>query len=125
MHSRSSGLPSPPKADPLAAIIELLRPQTVLSKIISGAGRWRVRYGAHQDPAFCLLLHGSCFLDAEGVGALKLEEGDFVLFPSTPGFTLASDRGVKPRLVAPTHAEELRHGTKGVAPTMRMLGGYF
>jgi len=84
-----------------------------------------VRYAAHEDPGFCILLDGSCFLDVEGAGAIKLEEGDFVLLPATPGFTLASDLAIKPTLVAPVHAEELRHGTKTGPPTMRMLGGYF
>src|SRR5262245_46586684 len=118
MHSQSS--------DPLAAVIELLRPQTVLSKIVSGRGSFSVRYAAHADPAFGLMLDGSCFLDAEGIGAFELEKGDFVLFPATPGFTLASDLALKPKLMAPTpHAEETRHGTKTGPPTLRMLGGYF
>lgn len=41
------------------------------------------------------MLEGSCFLDAEGVGAMKLEEGDFVLLPEMPGFTLASEPGLR------------------------------
>ena len=67
MHSRSSGVPLADKrSDPLAAIIQLLHPQTVLSKIISGAGPWSVHYAAHKDPGFCLMLHGACFLKVEG-----------------------------------------------------------
>ena len=97
MHSRSSELPpSSTRSDPLAAVIELLRPQTVLSKIVSGAGRWSVRYAAYEDPGFCLVLDGSCFLDVDGVGAIELEEGDFLLLPATPGFTMASDLALKP-----------------------------
>jgi AraC-like DNA-binding protein len=126
MHSRSSGLPSAYEAsDPLAAVIELLRPQTVLSKIISGRGRWSVRHAAYEDPSFGVMLDGSCFLDAEGVGAIKLEQGDFVLLPATPGFTFASDLSLKPTPVAPSQAAEVRHGTKGGTPAMRMLGGWF
>jgi AraC-like DNA-binding protein len=124
MHSRSSG-PTVDASDPLATVIELLRPQTVLSKIISGAGRWSVRYDAHEDPGFCVLLEGSCFLDVEGAPPLDLREGDFVLLPATPGFTLSSDRTLTPKLVVPTQGEELRHGSKVGPPTMRMLGGYF
>lgn len=117
MHSRSS--------DPLAAVIALLRPQAVLSKIVSGAGRWSVRYAPHQDPGFCLMLEGSCFLDAEGIGPIELHEGDFVFLPAVPGFTLASDLALKPALVQPTQPDELRHGTKSGPPSMRQLGGYF
>ncbi|MBX3188573.1 MAG: AraC family transcriptional regulator [Labilithrix sp.] len=126
MHSRSSDpLLAPSRTDPLAAVIELLRPRTVLSKIITGAGRWSVRYAAHEDPGFCVVLEGSCFLDTDGAGPIELREGDFVLLPATPGFTLASDLALRPKLVAPTQTEELRHGTRGVPPSMRMLGGYF
>ncbi|NUP06302.1 MAG: AraC family transcriptional regulator [Polyangiaceae bacterium] len=128
MHSRSSE-PTPQSnhnsSDPLAAVISLLRPQTVLSKVISGAGRWSVRYDAHEDPGFCVMLQGSCFLDVDGVGAVELDEGDFVLLPATPGFTMASYRGIKPKLVKPTYTGELRHGTQSGPPTMRQLGGYF
>jgi AraC-like DNA-binding protein len=126
MHSRASGPPADQdSSDPLAAVIELLRPQTVLSKIVSGRGRWSVRYAAYEDPAFGLMLDGSCFLHPDGVDAIELHEGDFVLLPATPGFTMATDLSLTPTLVAPTHADEVRHGTKTGLPTMRMLGGYF
>lgn len=125
MHSRSSE-PSPTK-DPLAEVIALLRPETVLSKVISGAGRWAVRYAGYEDPGFCLMLEGSCFLAPEGIGSIELKEGDFVLLPAVPSFTMASDPKMKPAPVAPTptRVEELRHGTKSGPPTMRQLGGYF
>lgn len=125
MHSRSSDpAPSPETSDPLAAMIALLRPEAVFSKVISGAGRWSIRYAAHEEPGFCVVLEGSCFLDAQGVGAIEIAEGDFVLLPATPGFTMASDLALKPELVTPTNAE-VRHGTKTGRPSMRMLGGYF
>jgi AraC-like DNA-binding protein len=121
MHSQSSG------PDPLAAIIALLRPQTVLSKVISGAGRWSVRYAAHSEPGFCLVLDGSCFLalDGVGVGTTELQAGDFVLLPATPGFTMASDLRLRPTRGVPVMNGELRHGAQAGPPTMRMLGGYF
>jgi AraC-like DNA-binding protein len=111
--------------DPLAGIISLLRPRTVLSKIVSGAGEWSIRYARHEDPAFGLVLEGSSFLDVDGVGVLALQEGDFVLLPETPGFTLTTDLNLRPTLVAPTHSPEARHGDKSGPATMRMLGGYF
>lgn len=129
MHSRSSGaisdLEAAEPADPLAAIIALLRPRTVLSKVVSGAGKWSIRYARHTDPSFGLMLHGSCFLDVDGIGVLELHEGDFVLLPVTPAFTLATDLKMKPMPVAPVHTREVRHGTKAGPATMRMLGGYF
>lgn len=81
---------------------------------------------AYDDPSFGLMLRGSCFLDADGVGPMELEEGDFVLLPATPGFILASDLALTPKVITPApHAEETRHGTKQGPPTMRMLGGFF
>lgn len=112
-------------AEPLATIISLLRPRTVLAKIVSGAGKWSVRKPRYEDPAFCLLLDGSCFLAPDGVGAFELKEGDFVLLPEMPGFTLASDLEISPTLVPLDHARETRHGTPSGPATMRMLGGYF
>lgn len=121
----TSDATDPPATDPLAAVVALLRPQTVLSKVISGAGRWGVRYDAHVDPGFCLMLEGSCFLDVDGVGAFRLDEGDFLLLPATPGFTMTSHEGVTPRPARPTTNGEMRHGTLEGPPTMRQLGGYF
>nr|WP_242515917.1 AraC family transcriptional regulator [Sorangium cellulosum] len=119
--SRSTREPS----DPLAAVISLLRPQTVLPKVISGAGPWSVRYAAHGEPGYCIMLEGTCFLDVDGVGEVKLEEGDFVLLPSTPSFMMSSDRGLKPKLITAADGNELRHGTQSGPPAMRQLGGYF
>jgi len=111
--------------DPLASIIGLLRPQTVLSKIVSGAGTWSIRKPPYDDPAFCLLLDGSCFLEPDGSTALELNEGDFVLLPAMPSFTLASDRDLSPTPVALDRSSESHYGLESEPVTMRMLGGYF
>ena len=112
-------------SDPLAVIISLLRPRTVLSKIVSGAGKWSIRKPRYEDPAFCLLLEGSCYLIPDGVGPLELKEGDFVLLPEMPSFTLASDLGISPTLLPFSRSHETRHGARSGPLTMRMLGGYF
>jgi len=123
--SSAPSRPAHQSSDPLAAVISLLRPQTVLSKVISGAGRWSVRYAAHGEPGFCIMLEGTCFLDVDGVGEVQLAEGNFVLLPSTPGFTMSSARGLRPKLITAADGNELRHGTPTGRPTMRQLGGYF
>ena len=112
-------------SDPLAGIISLLRPQTVLSKIVSGAGQWSISKPPYEDPAFCLLLQGSCFIDLETIGSLHLNEGDFALFSEMPGFTLASDLNLSPASVALDPSSESHYGDKSEPVTMRMLGGYF
>ena len=128
VHVRSSGasLQSTAKdtSQPLAAIISLLRPTSVVPKLISGAGAWSVRYAPYGEPGFCVILDGACFVDADGIGVLELQEGDFLLFPQTPAFTLASDLALEPTLVVPTPAGEIRRGDKSGPATMRMLGGF-
>ena len=97
----------------------------MLSKVVKGSGAWAVRYEAYRDPAFCLVLDGSCYFDVEGVGLLELKQGDFVLLPVTPAFTLASDLCVKPQRGVPTRAREVRHGAPSGPASLRLLGGYF
>lgn len=115
--------------DPLAEVIALLRPRTVLSKRISGAGRWGVRYSAFGEPSFCAVLAGSCRLAVDGHPALVLAAGDFVLLPATPGFTMTGFEPVRPERLDPRATSsttgEVRHGTRGGRPDVRLLGGYF
>jgi AraC-like DNA-binding protein len=116
-------------SDPLSEIITLLRPRTVFSKGISGAGRWGVRYSAFDQPSFCAVLEGSCLLAVDGQEAVTLQAGDFVLLPATPGFTMSGFEPVSPKRidpkVTPAPSGEVRHGTRGGRPDVRLLGGYF
>jgi AraC-like DNA-binding protein len=115
--------------DPLAEVIALLQPRTVLSKRISGAGRWGVRYSQFGQPSFCAVLEGRCRLAVEGQPVVTLEAGDFVLLPATPGFTMSGFEPVKPERIDPKAAAsttgEVRHGTRGGPPDVLLLGGYF
>ena len=115
--------------DPLSEVIALLQPRAVFSKRISGAGRWGVRYSDFGQPSFCAVLEGSCRLAVDGHRALTLEAGDFVLLPATPGFTMSGFEPVTPERidpkVTPAPTGEVRHGTRGGRPDVRLLGGYF
>ncbi|WP_437594920.1 cupin domain-containing protein [Sorangium sp. So ce1000] len=116
-------------SDPLSEVIALLQPRAVFSKVISGAGRWGVRYSDFGQPSFSAVLEGSCRLAVEGQRAVTLEAGDFVLLPATPGFTLSGFDPVRPERidpkVTPAPTGEVRHGTRGGRPDVRLLGGYF
>jgi len=120
---------SPGVKDPLSEIIALLQPRAVFSKGISGAGRWGVRYSEFGQPSFCAVLEGSCRLAVDGQRVLTLEAGDFVLLPATPGFTMSGFEPVKPERIDPKlttqPSGEVRHGTRGGRPDVRLLGGYF
>jgi AraC-like DNA-binding protein len=115
--------------DPVTEIITLLRPRTVFSKPISGAGRWGVRYTRFGHPSFCAVLEGRCRLAVDGHPAITLSQGDFVLLPATPAFTISGFEPVRPiRIDAHATAgsnAEVRHGTRTGRPDVRMLGGYF
>ncbi|AHB48313.1 AraC family transcriptional regulator [Hyphomicrobium nitrativorans NL23] len=115
--------------DPLSEVIALLRPRTVFSKIISGAGRWAVRYSDFGQPSFCTVLDGSCRLTVEGHEPLTLEAGDFLLLPKTPGFTMSGFEPSSAKHIDPTVSSaptnEVRHGTPDGDPDVRLLGGSF
>ncbi len=115
--------------DPLSEVIALLQPRAVFSRRISGAGRWGVRYSAFGQPSFCAVLEGRCRLTVDGHKPLTLEAGDFVLLPATPGFTMSGFEPVSferfdPKVTS-TVPGEVRHGTRGGRPDVRLLGGWF
>ncbi len=115
--------------DPLSEVIALMQPRTVLSKRISGAGKWGVRYSDFGQPSFCAVLEGSCLLSVDRHSTITLEAGDFVLLPATPGFTMKGFEPVIPERIDPAAAQgnaaEVRHGRRGGKPDVRLLGGYF
>ncbi|MEJ0020342.1 MAG: AraC family transcriptional regulator [Acetobacteraceae bacterium] len=127
--------------DPLAQVIELLRPRTVFSKGISGAGRWAVSYAEFGHPGFCAVIEGRCRLAVADQVPVVLEAGDFVLLPATPAFTLSGIEAAMPKRVDPkvaqmsretqtpketrTSGEEIRHGRPDGPADVCLRGGYF
>ena len=119
----------PTMADPLSEAIVLLQPRTVFSKRITGAGRWAVQYAEYGQPSFCAVLEGGCRLAVDNQPPISLEAGDFVLMPATPGFILSGFQPATPTRIdpktAPLPTGDVRHGTRGGRPDVRLLGGYF
>lgn len=76
--------------DPLAEIVTLLQPQATFSKVVSGAGQWRVRRGCGTDPFYCVVLEGGSRLSPNGQAPIALEAGDFVLIPQVLSFEMTS-----------------------------------
>src|ERR1700756_634123 len=76
--------------DPLAEVVTLLQPGATFSKVVSGAGRWRVRRSEAGRPFYCVILDGACRLAVDGREAITLQKGDFVLIPSAYDFTMSS-----------------------------------
>lgn len=110
--------------DPLSDVIALLRPGAALSKPISGRGRWGVEYAAHDAPGFSIILAGEAWLTLNGHEPLQLGRGDFLLLPTTPAFSLGSEKGMCCAPVAPRN-EAVRHGEQEGEPDFVALGGSF
>lgn len=115
--------------DPLSEVIALLRPSAVFAKAISGAGRWGVRYTTFGQPSFCVVMEGRCLLTVDGEKTVTLEAGDFVLLPTTPGFTMTGFEPATPVRIdakaAAGRTGEVRYGRRTGKPDVRQLGGYF
>src|SRR5258705_2842847 len=114
---------------PLDEASRVVQPHAVLSRGMSGAGRWGVGYSAFGRPGFCAVLEGSCRLTVDGHRPLTLEAGDFVLLPATPGFTMSGFEPVRLERFDPMVTSkvlgEVRHGARGGRPDVRLLGGWF
>ncbi|MBB3769448.1 AraC-like DNA-binding protein [Angulomicrobium tetraedrale] len=110
--------------DPLSDIIALLRPNTAISKPITGRGHWGVGYAAQDAPGFTIILKGACWIAFEGEEPWKLEKGAFLLLPSTPAFTLSSHPGMGCEPRDPMDVP-VRHGEPDGEAEFEALGGTF
>lgn len=76
--------------DPMTEVVTLLQPAATLSKVVGGAGRWRLRRTDAGQPFYCVVLRGACCLATAGHEPIVLAQGDFVLIPAAHDFTVAS-----------------------------------
>jgi len=114
--------------DPLAEVVTLLQPSAALSKVVSGAGCWRVRRTDTGQPFYCAILEGSCRLTVDGHAPLVLQDGDFALIPSAYGFSTSSieppapdDLTSVPVILRPG---EVRLGMPDAPPDVRLMVGH-
>jgi AraC-like DNA-binding protein len=115
--------------DPLSSLVALMRPQTAVSKVVSGSGRWGVRYPGSGNAGFGVVVTGKCHFQAEGCDPVELAEGDFILLPTGPGFVIASDPDVEQDEIRTRPASSILAGThpgpSTGKPDFQLLGGYF
>jgi AraC-like DNA-binding protein len=113
--------------EPLADVITLLRPRAVGTKVIQGAGRWAVPCPPMDFAGFWLVLIGECWLAVDGHEPVHLVKGDFVLMPTNPGFTIASDLDCEVVSFdgAACRPGEVRFGDPDLEAELKMLRGYF
>ncbi|MYN20647.1 helix-turn-helix domain-containing protein [Rugamonas sp. FT107W] len=114
--------------DPLAEVVALLQPRARLSKVVSGAGAWRIRRSEAGQPFYCVVLDGSCRLAVDGHQAMRLDQGDFVLIPAAHGFRMsgmapagADDVDTEPVMLPDG---EFRLGPQDVPPDVQLLVGH-
>jgi AraC-like DNA-binding protein len=115
--------------DPLSSLVALMRPQAVVSKVVSGSGRWGVRYRHSGTAGFGVVMRGKCHFQADGCAPVEQAEGDFILLPTGPGFVMASDPDVELDEIQPCPASailvETHYGPRTGKPDFQLLGGYF
>ncbi len=115
--------------DILADIVSLLQPAAPQSKIVSGAGAWRVDRLERGEPFYCVVLEGAARLSVQGRAPITLQEGDFVLIPAAFAFTMAgmaeADEHDETQWTITMLEGETRHGDPHGAVDVRMLIGHF
>ena len=90
MEHRVHIIESPVLTDPLADIVSFLQPRAPYSKWVTGAGAWRIRREQTGQVFYALVLEGAIRFQADGREEVELAQGDFVLVPSSFGFTTTS-----------------------------------
>jgi AraC-like DNA-binding protein len=114
--------------DPLTEVVTLLQPRAGRSKVVAGAGSWRIRRSEVGQPFYCAILDGQSRLAVDGREPINLQAGDFVLIPAAFGFTMSSlDGGAEEEGYA-TPAEqpngEFKVGRQDVPPEVQLLVGH-
>ena len=114
--------------DPLAEVVTLLQPQARYSKVVGGAGSWRIRRAESGQPFYCVMLDGGCRLTPDGQAPLQLRQGDFVLIPAAQGYTMSSLAPALPQAADSVPVElpqgQFRLGDPDGAPEVLLLVGH-
>ncbi len=76
--------------DPLAEVVTLLQPGARFSKLVLGAGSWRVRRSDSGQPLYYVILEGACRMQIDGREPIELVAGDFVLIPAAYDVAMSS-----------------------------------
>jgi len=112
--------------DPLAEVVTLLQPQARYSKVVGGAGSWRIRRAESGQPFYCVVLDGGCRLTPDGQAPLQLRQGDFVLIPAAQGYTMSSLAPALPQAADSVPVElpqgQFRLGDPDGAPEVLLVG---
>lgn len=114
--------------DPLTEVVTLLQPGASLSKVVSGAGPWRIRRSEFGQPFYCAILDGGCRLAVAGQEPVTLQAHDFLLIPSAHDFTMSSLQPMADEeadtLPVEIRRRDIRIGTQDIPPDVQLLVGH-
>jgi len=114
--------------DPLAQVIQLVRPSGLLWKEMVALGDWAVRFPANPGVVFSFVSLGVCVFRRGGETPIELREGDFLVMRSPPHWTLGLNENSAPVDYVtgrkPSDARLVRLGD-GTQPKTCVLGGRF
>ena len=77
-------------SDPLTDVVTLLQPTARFSKLVEGAGNWRVDREGDGDPFYCAILKGECYFTINELPSVRVQAGDFMLIPAVHDFATTS-----------------------------------
>ncbi len=114
--------------DPLAEVVTLLQPGARFSKLVLGAGSWRISRTDAGEPFYCVVLEGGCCIASHGHEPIELLAGDFALIPAAHGITVSSleppPAGVETPPPVALGNGEFRIGAQDGPINLRMLAGH-
>jgi AraC-like DNA-binding protein len=115
-------------SDPLTQVVSLLRPSASFSKLVYGAGSWRVSRAEAGRPFYCAILDGFLRLTVQDHEPITLEKGDFILIPAAYDFVMSSVTPMKPTHIEPAplvlRPGVVRIGDRDGSPDIRSIVGY-
>ena len=114
--------------DPLAEVVTLLQPGARFSKLVLGAGPWRISRSDTGEPFYCVVLEGVCRIAAVGHEPIELLAGHFALIPVANGIAVSSleppPAGVESPPPVALGNGEFRIGAQKGPIDVRMLAGH-
>ncbi|HEX7340467.1 MAG TPA: AraC family transcriptional regulator [Rhodanobacteraceae bacterium] len=76
--------------DPLAEVVTLLQPSARFSKLVVGAGAWRITRSDEGQPYYCVMLDGGCRIAVGEHDVIELQPGDFAMIPAAHDYVVSS-----------------------------------
>ena len=84
-------------SDPIADVVGLLRPRTVLARSLYASGSWAISFEPFPHVRVGTVSRGECWLALDGSKPQLLRAGDFFLLGNPPRYVMGSSLTAKPR----------------------------